>query len=129
MSLIKPLALALALGIASPVLTNTAFAEDAPAEKPAKQEKKEVKGPKLWGVWAKLASLTPEQKIKIKEIHEKALAEKRKIEEQEETDIMALLTDEQKLELQKNKEEEAAARKAKDAEKAAKQTDEGKKAE
>ncbi len=128
MSLIKPLALALALGIASPVLTNTAFAEDA-AEKPAKQEKKEVKGPKLWGAWAKLASLTPEQKIKIKEIHEKALAEKRKIEEQEETDIMALLTDEQKVELQKNKEEEAAARKAKDAEKAAKQTDEGKKAE
>ena len=129
MSLIKPLVLALALGITSPILTHSARAEEAPAEKTAKEEKKEVKGPKMWGVWAKLASLTPEQKIKMKEIHEKALAEKRKIEDQEEADIMALLTDEQKLELQKNKEEEAAARKAKDAEKAAKKTADEKKAD
>ncbi len=127
MSWTKCAALALVLGIGSAGFVTPAFAEDMGAadkpekketEKPAKkEEKKEVKGPKVFGIWGKLSSLTAEQKIKIKEIHDKFLEDRKKLEQQEEADIAALLTDEQKLELQGIKEEEAAKRKAKDVEK------------
>lgn len=79
-----------------------------------KEEKaKSVKGPRLFGYWAKMTTLSPETKIKIAEIHKKALDAKNEIEAREEAEILSLLNDEQKLELQKLKEEEAAARKAK----------------
>ncbi len=120
MAWIKSVALSLALGMGSSALIAPAFAEDAPAKakEEKKEEKKVVKGPKLWGVWDKLASLTAEQRVKIDELHKKNLAEKRKLDDQEEADIMAVLTDEQKVELQANKEAAAAEKKAKDAEKA-----------
>lgn len=129
MSRSKWIALAMALGLTSSIAVLPSFAEDKPAEeKPAaeKKDKKEVKGPKLFGIWAKLTSLTAEQRIKIDEIHKAALAEKRKIEEKEEADISGVLTPEQKVELQGIKDAESAARKAKDAEKK-KEKDEPKK--
>lgn len=85
-----------------------------------KQKVSSETGPKLWGVWAKLTSLTPEQKVKMRQIHDNALAEKRKIEQQEEIDLLAVLSDEQKQELQQIKESISAAKKAKEAEKAKK---------
>ena len=111
-SLIKPFALALALGtLSSTPFLAPAVAEDAPATQPA--EKKQSKGPRVTGIWARLQSLTAEQKVKIAEIHKKSLADQRKIEAQEEADITALLTDEQKVELAAMKEEDAAKRKTK----------------
>jgi len=120
MSWTKSAVIALALGIGSTAFVAPAFAEDAAEEKKEvkKEEKKEVKGPKLSGYWGKLASLTLEQKIKIKEIRDKCLDEKKKLDDKEEADITGLLPDEQKVELQGLKEEDAAKRKAKDAEKA-----------
>jgi hypothetical protein len=49
--------------------------------------------------WADLASLREEQRSKIVEIHAAASEAKRRIDEQERADILALLTDEQKSEL------------------------------
>lgn len=116
----KALALSVVLGIGAGTWVAPTFAADeAPANEVKKEAKKEVKGPKLWGQWAKLTSLTPEQRIKIDEIHKKMLAEQKKLAEQETADITALLTDEQKVELQAMKEADAAAKKAKDAERAA----------
>lgn len=123
MSRSKWIALALALGLTSSVAVLPSFAEDKPegekpaAEKKDKKDAKEVKGPKLFGYWGKLTTLTPEQKVKIDEIHKAALAEKRKIDDKEEADITAVLTAEQKVELQGLKDAEAAARKAKEADK------------
>ena len=51
--------------------------------------------------WSKIDSLSDEQKTKIKEIHAKAVAEKKAIDDKERTDILALLNDEQKAEAQK----------------------------
>jgi Spy/CpxP family protein refolding chaperone len=116
----KAVALSLALGIGSAAWVVPALAvEEAPAKEVKTEPKKEVKGPKLWGPWAKLESLTAEQRIKIDEIHKKTLAEQKKLADQETADITALLTDEQKVELQAMKEADAAAKKAKDAERAA----------
>ena len=66
--------------------------------------------------WSRLTSLTSEQKQKIAEIHLKASADKKAIEDKETADIMALLTDEQKTELAKYEEERRAADKARTAE-------------
>ncbi|GIW75906.1 MAG: hypothetical protein KatS3mg104_0975 [Phycisphaerae bacterium] len=97
-------------------------AEQGPAGSAASDKEKvsSEAGPKLWGVWAKLTSLTPEQKVKMRQIHDNALAEKRKIEQQEEIDLLAVLSDEQKQELQQIKESISAAKKAKEADKAKK---------
>lgn len=108
--------LTLMLGLAILAPATRVHAEDPATDK--KEEKKDdkaktaVKGPRMWGIWAKLTTLSPETKIKIKEIHDKALDEKKAIDNKEEADILALLSDEQKLELQKVKEDEAAAKKA-----------------
>ena len=51
--------------------------------------------------WNKISSLSDEQKTKIREIHGKAVAEIRAIEERERDEVMALLNDEQKAEAQK----------------------------
>jgi Spy/CpxP family protein refolding chaperone len=59
--------------------------------------------------WNKL-SLTDEQKNKIIDIHMKANAERKVIDDREEADIMALLNDTQKAELEKmNAEKKAQA--------------------
>ena len=110
-SFIHPLVLGVALTVVAPTaFLAPAYAEDAPAEK-SEPTAKPVKGPRLFGIWAKLPSLTAEQKIKIADIHKATVAEVKRLEAQEEADITALLTDEQKLEVQAIKEEAAAKRK------------------
>jgi Spy/CpxP family protein refolding chaperone len=81
---------------------------------PTTQPSKEAK-PAHWGFdpYNKLTTLTAEQKSKITEIHHKALADKKAIEDKEEADIMALLTPDQKADLEKLN----ADKKAKGAEK------------
>ena len=85
----------------------------------AKGEAKEAKDTvaktdvKLVLPWSKLTSLTAEQKDQINAIHQKALAEISAIRKRENTEIRALLTDEQKSELR----EIAAQQKKADAEK------------
>jgi Spy/CpxP family protein refolding chaperone len=63
-------------------------------------DKKPMSG-RLTMPWSKIESLNDEQKTKIKEIHGKAVADKKAIDDKERADIMALLTDEQKAEAQK----------------------------
>jgi Spy/CpxP family protein refolding chaperone len=106
-----PAVCALALGAGISLFAGSAVAQDAektPTTKPAKP----MKGPRLVQPWSKMESLTDEQKIQIADLHKKAVAEKKKIDEQEEADIKALLTDEQKVELQKLLEDTAVKRKA-----------------
>jgi len=75
-------------------------------------EKKEKKPAKLTKPWSELTSLSEDQSSKIREIHAKSLAERKAIEDKEEADIMALLTDAQKTELKSIAESDAAAKKA-----------------
>lgn len=69
---------------------------------------------KLVKPWSEVASLSDEQKVKIKSIHEKSLSEINVIEKKEKEEIMALLSDAQKSELKeatsKKKKEAAAAK-------------------
>ena len=70
-----------------------------------------------WGVapYNRLSTVTDEQKRKIEDIHRKALDDIREIREKEEADIMALLSDEQKTELEQmeaDRKAEAAKRRA-----------------
>ena len=74
---------------------------------------------KLVKPWGELTTLSDEQKIKIHEIHRKALDQINEIEKQEKADIMAVLTDGQKNELKelaaRDKKEAAEKRAAKKA--------------
>jgi hypothetical protein len=67
-----------------------------PGDKPKKQSSARLTQP-----WNKISSLSDEQKSQIREIHAKAVADKKAIDEKERADIMALLNDEQKAEAQK----------------------------
>ena len=75
-------------------------------------EKKEKKPAKLTKPWSELTTLSEDQANKIREIHAKSLAERKAIEDKEEADIMALLSDSQKNELKSIAEADAAAKKA-----------------
>lgn len=114
--------IAVVVGLGLMIGSGVTVAEQGPAESAASDKEKVSSdaGPKLWGIWAKLTSLTPEQKVQMRQIHDNALAEKRKIEQQEELDLLAVLSDEQKQELQRLKESISAAKKAKEADKAKK---------
>ena len=104
---IAALTLVLGLGGSAAFLHAQSTPGDAPeTKKPAKA----MKIPRLTQPWSKMGSLTPEQKVKIGEIHKATLAEKKKLDEKEEADIMGLLTDEQKGEVTKLKEDTGAAR-------------------
>lgn len=115
------LGLALAIMLISSM---PAFAQEAPAsEVPEKQETKKSDKPKtvrLIQPWNKLSTLTDEQKAQIQEIHQAALKEEKAIKEKEKSDIMAILTGEQKTELETMLENDAARKKARAAEKKAK---------
>ncbi|HEX8341649.1 MAG TPA: hypothetical protein VF624_12125 [Tepidisphaeraceae bacterium] len=113
-------ATALALGLLAPLTPPPALAEEMgddakPAEKKETEKADKADKPKktikLSGLWAKLTDVTDEQKAKISALHRKALADKRQIEEQEEIDILATLTDEQKKQYETLKEEDASKRK------------------
>ena len=71
----------------------------------------------------KQLDLTDEQKSQIGEIHTKASAEIKQIDKQEDTDIEALLTDDQKAQLKKIEDDRKAELKAHRAEKRAKQNE------
>jgi len=94
---------------------------EPPTIQPSDTEHHEGKGAahagSHWGFapYNKLSNVTEEQKQKINDIHRKAMAERKAIEDKEEADIMAVLTDAQKSELEKMD----ADRKAKNAEKRA----------
>lgn len=107
MKVLPALALTFALGLGSAAMLH---AQDAPAETPAKPAKT-TKGPRLTGIWAKMGSLTPEQKLQIGTLHKQALLDKKKIEDKEEADALALLTPEQKAEYDKLTEEATTAKK------------------
>lgn len=97
-----------ALGLGAPAFMLTALAADKnPTTKPAKA----IRVPKPYSA---ITTLTDEQKRKIANLHSTALAEIKKITEKEAEDITSLLSDEQKQELEKLKEAETAARKAKE---------------
>jgi Spy/CpxP family protein refolding chaperone len=80
-------------------------AQDAPADKP----KDKKPSARLTQPWNKISSLSDEQKTQIREIHAKAVAEKKAIDEKEQTDILALLNDDQKAEAQKLIDEKKSA--------------------
>lgn len=89
-------------------------ASDAPkAAKAGDGEKKEAKKPaKLTKPWSQLTTLSEDQSNKIREIHAKALAEQKAIDEREKAEITALLTDAQKIELKSLADTDTAAKKA-----------------
>ena len=89
--------------------------ESGSADKPAMRSAGRT--PRLVQPWSKLTSLTEEQKGKIIALHAKANEEVNAIRDKEDADIMALLTDEQKTELQAMKEKARADGKARRAEK------------
>lgn len=68
-------------------------------------------GGRLFAPYSKLTSLDDEQRTKIREIHRKALSDKREIEAKETEEITALLKDDQKKELHDIEEKDAAAKK------------------
>jgi len=74
------------------VFVAMAGADDAPTTKPAKKAR-------LTQPWSLLASLTDEQKTQIISIHQTASDACNAIREKEEADITALLTSDQKVEL------------------------------
>jgi len=90
-----------------------AWGQDKPATQPSGGSKDKAAMHATHGLvspWSKLNSLSDEQKNKIIDIHLKANAERKAIDEKEEADVMALLTDAQKAELEKmNAEKKAQA--------------------
>jgi hypothetical protein len=86
-----------------------AFAE-GPATKPAK-------APKLVQPWSKVKDLSDDQKVQISAIHSDMVAKQKAIEADAKAKILALLTPEQKAQLDATLAEESAARKAKQANK------------
>ena len=66
------------------------------AEKPKKNPSARLTQP-----WSKISTLTDEQKTKIREIHGKAVADKKAIDDKERTDCLAVLNDAQKAEAEK----------------------------
>jgi len=63
-------------------------------------EKKPMSG-RLTQPWSKISSLSDDQKTQIRQIHAKAVADKKAIDDKERADILALLNDEQRAEAQK----------------------------
>jgi apolipoprotein N-acyltransferase len=61
--------------------------------------------------WSKLKSLSDTQRRQIYEIHQLALEEIKKVQQKEKAEILALLSDQQKLELVESEEEKAVAQK------------------
>lgn len=120
MTFLKTLAIVAGLALAFPA--SALRAEDMPANPPVEQPKpkdkdKKQAGPKLTKPWSLLKSLSEEQRARIAEIHAKYLAERKKLDEAEKADVMGVLTDEQKKELEEAMAAEEAARKAKDEQK------------
>ena len=93
MSRIKLMSLAstLGLGLAAGALVSQSIAQTS---RPARTNASRLTQP-----WSKMTTLTNEQINQIADFHRKSLADVKKIEDKERADIVALLTDEQKIEL------------------------------
>ena len=81
----------------------------APTTKPSSTTK--PAGARLFGPYEKMSSLSSEQRDKIHEIHRKFLADQHDLERKEMDDISALLSDDQKKELQEIQDKTSAAAK------------------
>ncbi len=103
---------AVVAGLSAMVLAGgaIAFAAEAAGEKP-------VKPIKLVQPWAKVKDLSDDQKVRINSIHTDMVAKQKAIEAEAKAKILEILTPEQKAQLDATLAEEAAERKAKDAEK------------
>src|SRR3954465_2452379 len=109
-----------ALCVCSIVLAATLYARaDQPTTKPSDDNGKTEKPEKAmrggggragWGFnpYNKLSNVTDEQKAKINDIHRKFVVERKALEDKQEADVMAVLTLEQKAELEKMKADEKA---------------------
>jgi Spy/CpxP family protein refolding chaperone len=98
--------------VASAMICGMTYAEE---EKKADAPKKDkpARAMKLTKPYSLIeSSLTQEQKDKINAIHAEFLAEQKKLKEKEDTDIKAVLTDEQKKELDAAVEKDKASMKA-----------------
>ncbi len=90
------------------------------AKEAGQDTKAQVKKARLTKPWKDLASLSQEQQTQIAAIHRKAVQEIKQIERREREEIMALLSAEQKSELQALTDKAATERKAKKPAKAVK---------
>ena len=104
--------------LCSGLLAAAVYAEDAPAggekkEAPKTEKKEKAKAINLTLPWKLLTTLTLEQKEKINKIHTESGEEQKKLREKEEADCMAVLTPEQKDELEKALEKQKAEAKEK----------------
>lgn len=88
-----PLGVTLMLGISIGAWTAQSIAQNS--NPPAAR----TNASRLPQPWSKMTTLTTEQVNKITELHRNALAATKAIETKERADIVALLTDEQKIEL------------------------------
>lgn len=102
-------------------------AADSSTERPGRGARPGARGggARLTKPWSEISSLSDDQKQKIREIHGKAAAEIRTIEQREREEIMALLNDQQKAELKADQEKDAADRKARAAQRGAQRPGEG----
>jgi Spy/CpxP family protein refolding chaperone len=90
----------LAVGVVALALASSAVKVIADDAKPAGDAKPHMKHrERLAAPWNMLTDLTDDQKAKIADIHQKELDEEKKLKDQEKADITALLTDDQKKEL------------------------------
>ena len=93
-------------------LSIAGFAADA-GKPAAKGDAKDVKGVRLIKPFSELTDLTADQTIKLKEIHKKFSDEIKALEAQQKEEMMAVLTAEQKKELEST-EKKASKGKMKD---------------
>jgi hypothetical protein len=101
---------ALLLGLAL-VASSVVVAQDE-RSKGTQQPDRPISRAKLVKPWSDLRTLSDDQKHQIVQIHATALDEMRRVREKEQTDIMALMTDENKAELAELKAKERADAKA-----------------
>ena len=87
--------------------------QPAAGKKDSRADGADARPVKLTKPWKDMSSLTEDQKQKINAIHRKAVEEVKAIEQREKSDIMALLSDQQKAELTSMQEKESAEKKTK----------------
>ena len=108
--MIRRTSFALLLGLALVVASGVIAQDNSGLKEQDSHERPRAGRARLVKPWADLTTLTEEQKQKIIAIHSEAVAKINEIRKQEEADIMAVLTPEQKTELADNE----AKRKADD---------------
>ncbi len=119
------------VALLSPLALRAEEMGEAPAapvqetSQPEAKDEKPAKPIRLINPWTKLTTLSDEQKVRIHAIHTEFLASLAELRKNERERIMAVLTDEQKQELQAALDKEAADRKVRAAERKARAADPG----